>query len=397
MPDANSFLLHYQELALKGRNRPWFVERLVRNVREACVGLGVAEVRPLMGRIEVALGPGADRAAIAGRLEHLFGIANFSLAARVAPAMDAIAAEVLAQVDGLPPSSFRVRVARADKGFPTPSPDVERALGALVQSRCGWPVDLSDPARIVHVEIVPGAAFCYVDKRQGQGGLPTGVSGRVACLLSGGIDSPVAAWRLMRRGCRCLFLHFHAHPLVSTASQEKVRAIVEVLTRYQLQSRLVLVPFGELQRRLVVTVEAPLRVVLYRRFMLRIADRLAWRGGARVLVTGEAVGQVASQTLDNIAMIDGASRLTVLRPLVGMDKEEITAQARRIGTYGISILPDEDCCQVFTPRHPATRARAEDVERAEASVPVQELVDAAVAGAVVEDYAAQPPAPLTSG
>jgi len=396
-----SFVLHYQELALKGRNRPWFVERLVRNVREACHGLGVAEVRPLMGRIEVALAPEADRAAIADRLRHLFGIANFSLAARVAPSMDAIAAEVLQQVAGLPSSTFRVRVARADKGFPAASPDVERELGALIRTRCGWPVDLSNPARVVHVEIVPGAAFCYVGKEPGQGGLPTGVSGRVACLLSGGIDSPVAAWRLMKRGCRALFIHFHAYPIVSTASQEKVRRLVEVLTRYQLQSRLVLVPFGELQRRLVVTVDAPLRVVLYRRFMFRIADRMAWRAGARVLVTGEAVGQVASQTLDNIAMIDDASRLTVLRPLVGMDKEEITAEARRIGTYEISILPDEDCCQVFTPKHPVTRARVEEIERAEASLPAQELVEAAIAGAVVEDVpapppSAQPPTPLTS-
>jgi thiamine biosynthesis protein ThiI len=372
----------------------------VRNVREACHALGVAEVRPLMGRIEVVLGPAADRAAIADRLRHLFGIANFSLAARVAPSMEAIAAEVLEQVAGLPASTFRVRVARADKGFPTASPDVERELGALIRTRCGWPVDLSTPARVVHVEIVPGAAFCYVGKEPGQGGLPTGVSGRVACLLSGGIDSPVAAWRLMKRGCRALFIHFHAYPIVSPASQEKVRRLVEVLTRYQLQSRLVLVPFGELQRRLVVTVDAPLRVVLYRRFMFRIADRIAWRAGARVLVTGEAVGQVASQTLDNIAMIDDASRLTVLRPLVGMDKEEITAEARRIGTYEISILPDEDCCQVFTPKHPVTRARVEEIERAEASLPAQELVEAAIAGAVVEDVpapppSAQPPTPLT--
>ena len=382
----SSFLLHYQELALKGRNRPWFVERLVRNLREACNGLGVGEVRPLMGRIEVVLAPGADRAAIAARLRRVFGIANFALAERVPPTMDAIAAEVMRQAGTLTSCTFRICATRADKEFPFSSPDIERELGAQVQSRYGWPVDLSDPARIVYVEVLPGAAFCFVGKERGQGGLPTGVSGRVACLLSGGIDSPVAAWRLMKRGCRTLFIHFHAYPIVSNASQEKVRRLVEVLTEYQLQSRLVLVPFGELQRRLVVTVPAPLRVVLYRRFMFRIADRIAWRAGARVLVTGEAVGQVASQTLDNIAMIDDATRLTVLRPLVGMDKEEITAEARRIGTYEISILPDEDCCQAFTPKHPATRARVEEIERAESSLPVQELVETAIAGATVEEF-----------
>jgi thiamine biosynthesis protein ThiI len=381
-----SILVHYQELALKGRNRPWFIERFVRNLRDVCSGPGVIEVRALMGRVEIVLRPDADVSALLDRVRRVFGVANFSVAARVAPDIDAIAVAVMAQLVGLPAARFRVRATRADKGFPLSSPEIERTLGGRIHTELGWPVDLSDPDRIVYVEIVPGAAFCSVGRQRGAGGLPTGASGRVACLLSGGIDSPVAAWRLMKRGCRAMFVHFHSYPIVSSASQEKVRRIVAALTECQIQSRLLLVPFGDLQRRLVVETPPALRVVLYRRFMLRIADRLAWEAGVRVLVTGEAVGQVASQTLENIAMIDGVAKAMVLRPLIGMDKEEITAEARRVGTYDISILPDEDCCQLFTPRHPATRARVDEVEAAEAGLPITELVDAAVAGTVREDY-----------
>lgn len=381
-----SILIHYQELVLKGRNRPWFVDRFVRNLREVCAGLGVSEVRAIMGRVEVVLGPAADVPALLDRVGRVFGVANFALAERVAPDLPAITHAALAQLDGLPPLRFRVCAARADKGFPIPSPEIERQLGARIQQEFGWPVDLSDPERIVHVEVVRDAAFCFVDRRPGAGGLPTGASGRVLALLSGGIDSPVAAWRLMRRGCRAAFVHFHSYPIVSTASQQKARQIVEVLTRYQISSRLLLVPFGDVQRRLVAEAPQALRVVLYRRFMLRIAEHLACQTGARVLVTGEAVGQVASQTLDNIAMIDAATMATVVRPLIGMDKEEITAEARRIGTYEISVLPDEDCCRVFTPRYPATRARFDEVEAAEAALPVRELVEAAVAAATREEF-----------
>jgi thiamine biosynthesis protein ThiI len=382
----NSIVVHYQELALKGRNRPWFVDRLVRNLREAGAGLGVAEVRPLMGRVEMVLAEGADVIALKERVGRLFGIANFAFADRVVPDVDAVAASLVRQLAGLPPASFRVRATRADKRFPLTSPELERMVGGRIHSEYGWKVDLDAPQRIAFIEIVPGAAFCSVERVAGPGGLPTGVSGRVACLLSGGIDSPVAAWRMMKRGCRAVFVHFHSYPVVSNASREKARQLARLLTRHQLRSRLVLVPFGELQRRLVVDVPPALRVVLYRRFMLRISECLAHRYRARALVTGEAVGQVASQTLENLSLIGQAATLPVLRPLVGMDKEEITVQARAIGTYETSILPDEDCCQVFTPKHPATRARPAEVEDVERALPVDELVEQALAGAEEEEY-----------
>jgi thiamine biosynthesis protein ThiI len=207
----------------------------------------------------------------------------------------------------------------------------------------------------------------------------------VACLLSGGIDSPVAAYRMMRRGCLVLLVHFHSYPILSRASQEKVREIAALLTTYQLRSRLVLVPFGDLQQKVVLAVPAGLRVVIYRRLMMRIADALARRWRGRALVTGEVIGQVASQTLENMTNIAEATTLDVLRPLVGMDKDEIIADAQRLGTYPISIIPDQDCCQLFTPRHPATRVRRDEIDRAERALPIVEMVDGAVAAAAVEE------------
>jgi thiamine biosynthesis protein ThiI len=270
--------------------------------------------------------------------------------------------------------------------LPFTSPQIEREIGGLIKQAKGWRVDLEDPALTIHLEMLPEHAFYYFGKEPGAGGLPTGSGGRVACLLSGGIDSPVAAYRMMRRGCSVLFIHFHSYPILSRASQEKVREIAALLTRYQLRSRLMLVPFGALQQQVLLGVAPELRVVIYRRLMLRIAETLARGWRARALVTGEVVGQVASQTLDNLTAIAGATTMEVLRPLIGMDKDEIVAQAERLGTFPISIIPDQDCCQLFTPRHPATRARFEQIEEAERALPVTDMVATAAAGAVVEDF-----------
>jgi thiamine biosynthesis protein ThiI len=216
--------------------------------------------------------------------------------------------------------------------------------------------------------------------------MPTGVSGRVACLLSGGIDSPVAACRLMKRGCTVVPIHFHSYPFVTRASQEKVREIVEILTRYQMKTTLRLVPFGELQRQIVLSVPPPLRVVIYRRMMLRIAERIARDSRAKALVTGEVIGQVASQTLENLTVIGSVATLPILRPLVGMDKEEIIVEAQRIGTFDISIVPDQDCCQLFTPRNPETHARDWQVAAAESGLPIDEMVASAVAATTTEVF-----------
>jgi len=378
-------LAHYQEIALKGQNRVWFIRHLARNVRDALAGLGVGDVRLPMGRLEVPLGEAVDVAEVESRIQRVFGLANYALAWRVPPDVDAITEGVLRDLPrDRAVSSFRVEVRRAHKRFPVPSPEIERRIGARVHDATGWRVNLTDPALTIRVEIVPKDAYYHFDRMPGAGGLPTGTGGRVLVLLSGGIDSPVAAWRMMRRGCHATFVHFHAHPFTSHASIDKARELVRVLAPYQLGAHLMLLPFGELQRQVTVTVPGPLRVVIYRRLMLRIAAALARKVHAQALVTGDAVGQVASQTLDNLAVIGGATDHLVIRPLVGMAKDEIVADARRIGTFPVSILPDEDCCTLFTPRHPLTRAKAWDVARAEADLPIDQMVSQAAEAPAIE-------------
>jgi len=381
-----SIIVHYQEIALKGNNRPWFIARLARNLREATGDVGVREVRVLMGRLEVVLADGADWGAVRDRIARVFGVANFAQAGRAPLDVEAIAAAILNDLGEREARTFRVSARRADKRFPLTSPEIEREVGGRIKEARGWTVALDRPELTIHVEALTHEAFYYFGKERGAGGMPVGVSGRVACLLSGGIDSPVAAWRLMRRGCRVLLVHFHSYPILSRASQEKTRELARLLAEFQLHSRLFLVAFGEIQQQVVLAVAPPLRVVVYRRLMMRIAEAIGRAHRAQALVTGEVVGQVASQTLENLASIDSVVSMPVLRPLVGMDKDEITAEAQRLGSYPISIIPDQDCCTLFTPRHPATKARAVDVERAEASLPIDEIVAKAVAAAEIEDF-----------
>ena len=382
----NAVVVHYKELGLKGKNRPWFIQVLLRNLRTSLAGLHIPAFRSSMGRLEIELGPDTPWPEVRARMERVFGIANFSMAGRGPHDFGSLAAAILADIGDRHPPSFRVSATRADKRLPFTSPEVEREVGGLIKEATGWHVDLDRPALTVHIEMLPEGAFYFFGKEPGAGGLPTGTGGRVACLLSGGIDSPVAAYRMMRRGCSVLLIHFHSYPILSHASQEKVREIAALLTRHQLRSRLVLVPFGELQQQIVLAVKPELRVVIYRRLMLRIAERIARRWHARALVTGEVIGQVASQTLENMTTIAEATSLDVLRPLVGMDKDEISSEAARIGTFPISIIPDQDCCTLFTPRHPATRARVSDVAQAEQALPLEEMVTAAVSAAAVEQF-----------
>ena len=381
-----SIVVHYKELALKGRNRPWFVQLLVRNIRTALRGIEVTSVRSVMGRIEIDLGPDASFDAARDRLRQVFGIANFSLAGRGPHDFHGLAAAILQDLGDREVASFRVSARRADKRIPYTSPEIEREVGGLIKIAKGWTVDLDEGELTIHLEMLPTHAFYFFGKEPGAGGLPTGTSGKLACLLSGGIDSPVAAYRMMRRGCTVLFIHFHSYPILSRASQEKVREIAALLTRYQQHSRLALVAFGDIQQRVVLAVPPELRVVIYRRLMLRIAEQLARAWRARALVTGEVVGQVASQTLENMTAIADVSRLEILRPLVGMDKDEISNHAAAIGTLTISNIPDQDCCTLFTPRNPATRARLADIERAEIALPIDEMVAQAVSTTTFEEF-----------
>src|SRR2546422_10335652 len=343
---GHTIVLRYHEIALKGRNRPFFVRRLVENVERATAGLPVGRVRRASARLLLPLADTVAWPAVRERLARVFGVVNFALAHEHALATrggDAAAElvrlgeAIVAHLEGVALPSFRVRTKRSDKRFALTSPEVNAILGRMIQAATGAAVDLDAAALTVAVDILPGRAFFSLEKVPGAGGLPVGASGRVLALLSGGIDSPVAAWRMMRRGCRVDLVHFHSVPFHARTSQEKALALARLLVEWELEAVLHLVAFGEIQRQIVAAVQRPLRVVLYRRMMLRIAEGLARQGGAEALVTGESLGQVASQTLANLAVIAEAASLPLLRPLIGMDKSEIAAQAERLGTFATSL------------------------------------------------------------
>ena len=370
-------IARYHEIALKGRNRPFFVDKLARNLRRATEELG-GKVQVLAGRVGIEVPDETPWETTRERISSVFGIANFSRTRSVPLDMDALAQAVVGSLREQAFTSFRITARRSYKSFPLNSGDIDRALGAAVQKATGARVSLEHADVNVFVEVLRDRILYSFERCPGAGGFPVGSSGRVMALLSGGIDSPVAVWRLMKRGCIVVPVHFHAFPLQDHTTIDKVKDLARILTRYQFKTRLLLVPFGEAQQTIVASCPAPLRVVLYRRFMVRIAEALASRNRAKALVTGESLGQVASQTLDNIAAIDDAARLPILRPLIGMDKDEITREARRIGTFEVSTLPDQDCCQLFVPRSPATAATVEELVAAEAALDVAGLVDSAV-------------------
>jgi len=381
-----SILVRYHEIALKKGNRPYFVELLKRNLVSAVKDLGFKEIRSLPGRLLMLFGEQADEEKIGRRIERVFGVANFSFVERTSLDLEALKSGILEALDGRRFSSFRIDAKRGDKEFPLTSPEINRKIGAAVKETTGARVDLKNAECTISIEILPRDAFFGFDKIAGPGGLPVGASGRAVSLISGGIDSPVASYRMMQRGCRLIFVHFHSAPYLDKSSQEKVRELVKLLTRHQFASRLYLVPFGEIQRQIVAAVMRPLRVVLYRRMMMRIAEAIAKKEKASALVTGESLAQVASQTLENLAVIEKAATLFILRPLVGMDKQEIIDQARRIGTFETSCIPDQDCCQLFVPRHPATKARLADVEEAESRLDLAGLIQLGVERAEREEF-----------
>ena len=371
-------IAHYQEIVLKGKNRHIFVKKLIENIKYATAGLGVKHIRHKDGRIILDLSAGARESIISDRLTKTFGIANLVLTHRISNDVNVFKDEILQHVKGREFNSFRVSTKRGYKGYPLTSMDIDRIVGAHIKEATGAKVNLTNPELTIFIQILSGETYFYVDKIQGPGGLPVGTGGTVVCLLSGGIDSPVAAYRIMRRGCPVVFVHFHSYPYLSKTSQEKVQDLTEILNQYQQPVKTYMLSFGDIQKEIVLSVPAKYRVVIYRRMMLRIAERIAGETGALALITGDSLGQVASQTLENITTTENAVTLPVLRPLIGMDKGEIIDQAKRIGTYEISIIPDQDCCQLFIPRNPAVRTIIREIERVEKKLDVERLISMAL-------------------
>lgn len=380
-------LVRYGELALKGGNRRAFELALVRNARSAVERLSPVRIERHRGRISVF--PERRAMDVARRLQDVFGIKSVSPAWGCDQDLDAIASlagaaleDALADFPGDGPVPFRVSATRADKDFPLNSMELERRIGgALLRASPRLKVRLEEPELTVGVDLRPERTYVFSRRLPGPGGLPVGTLGRALCLLSGGIDSPVAAWLAMKRGCRVAFASFHSAPYLGESSKRKIVELVRALGRYQPASRLFVVPFTEVQTAIRDSAPESYRTVLYRRMMQRIASRLARRAKAQALVTGESLGQVASQTLENLACIEAASELPVLRPLLTYDKEETIELARRIGTLAISERPEPDCCTVFQPAHPIVYGRREACEEAEARLDVEALVARAVAGA----------------
>ena len=369
-------LVHYNEIGLKGKNRGTFENRLVKNLKAAMKTVGQAKIKRLYGRIGVRLGETTSSRNTESALSKVFGVAYLMPAVACESAIEDLqnaVGQILHGVEGT--YKFAIKCKRASKTLPYTSMDVQKAVGARVQELTGWPVDLDHPELVIHVHCVGDVAFIAYRKVAGPGGLPTGVSGRVVCLQSGGIDSPVAAYRMLQRGSLPIYAHFHSYPHTGEESQQKVRDLIQRLHPAGIRSNLYLIPFAELQRRIVTHCAAPLRVILYRRFMVRAAEAIAVREGALALVTGDSLGQVASQTLENLRTIDAACDLPILRPLIGMDKLEIVNQACEIGTYDTSIEPHDDCCSYLMPASPATHSSPRQLEEAEAVFEVQEEVE----------------------
>lgn len=390
----DAIVLRTNEICLKGANRSHFEKRLVADVRRRLAAVGRFAVRSDQGSVVAQHdGPMTDAqvTASASALADTFGVAWIVLGTRAPRDLEAFKATAAALISTKAPATFKVFAKRSDKSFPHDSQHIAREVGAhLLETVPGLTVDVHEPAVRVTVDVGNAEAFVSVDRVPGAGGLPVGIAGKVVAMLSAGIDSPVAAWKTMRRGCKPVFVHFHSYPYVGRASIDKVRRLAARLDAWAGGGSVIyMVPIGEAQRDITAKAAESVRVLLYRRLMFRIAERVAKREKALAVVTGDSIGQVASQTLENIAAASAKTSLPILRPLVGDDKEDIVRVAKRIGTYATSIEPHDDCCSLFVPRHPATRASVQTLDAEEAKYEADAMADAALAAAERTDLAAE--------
>lgn len=380
-------VIHYVEIALKGKNRRFFEDILRRNIEKALKREGKFILKKISGRFIVWLGElkkegcAISYEKISEILKNVIGIAHFSYALKTSCEIDAIKDAAISLLNGKIFNTFRVSAVRSDKKFLLTSQQVNEIVGKHIAENLFKKVSLKNFDVEVFIEITEDGAFLYLEKEECIGGLPVGVSGKVISLISGGIDSPVSSFYAMKRGCNVVFVHFHSFPYTGMESIEKVKQIIKILNKFQFKSKIYLVPFADLQSEIFVNTDGNLkkfRVVLYRRFMLRLAEKISEMEKAQAIITGDAIGQVASQTLENIRTINEACNIPVLRPLIAFDKEEIIKKAKEIGTYEISILPHCDTCTRFMPKHPATKADIETIKKIEKNLDVDKLVNDAL-------------------
>ncbi len=373
---TDKVVIHFGELMLKCGNRRFFEIKLADNVRASLSQFDIRSLERPQGRIVLTFKKSYDAQAVKNKLSRVFGVAGYAPIAVCEPTPASLEKTIVSGLAGREFTGFAVRARRVDKRFPIRSQEINENMGGVVLDNFkNSKVDLTNPEQTIFIELFCDRAHVYFEKCKGAGGLPVGTSGNVMALLSGGIDSPVAAWRMMRRGCKVKFVHFHSAPFTDKASQEKAIEIAEVLASWQCGSaELAMVPLGDIQKKIVTSTEEKYRVILYRRFMVRIAEELAKQNRCEALVTGEALGQVASQTLSNMATVDSVSTMPILRPLVGMDKQEIVDCSKVVGTYDLSIMPHQDCCQFLEPRNPVTHTKVRELEAIEKALEIEKLV-----------------------
>lgn len=377
---VDCILIRYGELALKKKNRAQFIDQLVKNISEKLAPFPEVSVVQTRGRLFVELN-GHDSKPIISKLTEVFGIVGMSPARKVQSDLQILKEEAfqLIQSQPKPITTFKVVSKRTDKQFPYSSDELNREIGGYILSqKSGLKVDVHHPDLFVHVEVRGRFSYIYGNDILGLGGLPVGVSGSVMLLLSGGIDSPVAGYLMAKRGAKLFAVHFHSFPFTSERSKQKVIDLARHLTRYTGGIRLLIVPFTEIQTQINQHCYSSYSITIMRRFMMRISESLARKHGCLALVTGESLGQVASQTLESMNVINEAANLPILRPLIGMDKLEIVNLGKKIGTYETSILPYEDCCTVFLPKAPKTKPRLHVVEKQEQLLDIEQLVEEAV-------------------
>ncbi|MHA2272898.1 MAG: tRNA uracil 4-sulfurtransferase ThiI [Candidatus Hodarchaeales archaeon] len=370
-----SFVVHYGELALKGGNRQFFERCLITDIRSRFPKSEGISVQKQYGRILVKTNSKDNEKDVESILNKVPGIAYFAPAIETPLELKAIEKALLNYYE--PSSSFRITARRSNKQFKLTSIELNERLGALLVRERGASVDLSNPAKTYHIEIGEKSAFLYKQKISGMGGLPLGTMGKLVVLLSGGIDSPVAAYYLIKRGCRVILVHFFNN---QTGVRDKIYRIAEVLSTYQPGIELYLVPFLEIQREIIKFIPSKYRMLVYRRAMFRLAEKIRKQQGAKGFITGDSVGQVASQTLENLHVIHSIASYPVLCPLIGMDKQQIINLAQEIGTYQYSILPYSDCCSFMVGAHPETRGKLTEIESLEQQLELQEFENESIKG-----------------